>query len=172
MTSLFGSRIIDCGVELLIKLSRVSAHSTLACIIGALWARWCKRGILHEARDEGRRKNRAPVKSPLFWLFRPPTPTNIDWRRWCQKGQWKVDHYSKLVTFLATRNTDSSINHRKITTTREWITFNNVSLSAAKLRFSQPKFSLSSNTAARNKTENLLFKQIPRPRLTLSRAYE
>ena len=54
----------------------VHAYSTLACIRGALWARRCKRGILLEARDEGKRKNKAPVKSPLFWLFRPPTPTN------------------------------------------------------------------------------------------------
>ena len=54
----------------------VHAHSTLSCITGALWTRRCKRGILLEARDKGKRKNKAPVKSPLFWLFRPPTPTN------------------------------------------------------------------------------------------------
>ena len=121
MTPLVGSRsdVIDCGVELHIKLNKscfclaVLAHSTLAYISGALWARRYKRGILREARDKGRRKNKAPVKIPLIWLFRPPTPTHIDWRRWCYKGQWKVDPLLELVTFLATRNTNSSINHRK-----------------------------------------------------------
>ena len=64
----------------------VHAHSTLACITGALWARRYKRGILSEARDEGRRKNKAPVKSPLFSLFPPPTPTNIEWHAVMLKG--------------------------------------------------------------------------------------
>ena len=39
----------------------------------------------------GRRKNKALVTSPLLWLFRSPAPTNIDWRQWCQKDQWKHD---------------------------------------------------------------------------------
>ena len=58
---------------------------------GTLWAKRGKRGILLEAREEGRRKNKALVTSPLLWLFRSPTPTNIDWRQWCQKDQWKHD---------------------------------------------------------------------------------
>ena len=33
-----------------------------------------ERSISREARDEGEGKNKAPVDSPLFWLFRPPTP--------------------------------------------------------------------------------------------------
>ena len=57
----------------------------------------------------GEEKNKAlTTASPLFWLFRPPTPTSttsfagslspgnevatsIDWRRWCQKDQSKHD---------------------------------------------------------------------------------
>ena len=47
----------------------------------------------HFARSvrRGEEKNKAAVTSPLFWLFRPPTPTSIDWRRWCQKDQSKHD---------------------------------------------------------------------------------
>ena len=111
----------------------VYAHSTLACITGALRARRCKRGILHEARDEGRRKNKAPVKSPLLWLFRPPTLTNIDWRRWCQKDQWKVDPLLKTCYLLGYQKHRQQHKPQEITNTREWITFNNVRLSAAKL---------------------------------------
>ena len=59
-------------------------------------------------------------------------------------------HYSKIVTFLATRNTDNS---KKKTHDRSnckgKITFNKVRLSEAKVRFAQSKFS--SNTAARKK---------------------
>ena len=58
----------------------------LPCITGALWAKRNEHGILREARDEGRRRNKAPVTSPLFWLFRP-----IKWRRWSQKDQSKHD---------------------------------------------------------------------------------
>ena len=63
---------------------------SLACITGALWAKRDERGILREVGDEGRRKkNKGPVTevitSPLFWLFCQHTPTNFDWRRWCQK---------------------------------------------------------------------------------------
>ena len=32
-----------------------------------------------------------PVTSPLFWLFRPPMPTSINWQLWCQKDQAKQD---------------------------------------------------------------------------------
>ena len=38
---------------------------------------------------------------------------NIDWGWWCQKDHWNTIHYLKIVTFLATRNTDSSINPTK-----------------------------------------------------------
>ena len=46
----------------------------------------------------GEEKNKAPIRSPLFLLFRPPTPTNINYPRWCQKNQSK---HAKIVTFLA-----------------------------------------------------------------------
>ena len=60
----------------------------VACITGALCAKRGKRGILREARDNGRRKKLSACAlqdrsswhqsgSPLFRLFRPPTPTNI-----------------------------------------------------------------------------------------------
>ena len=100
----------------------VHAHSTLTCITGALWARRCKRGILREARNEGRRKNKAPVKSPLFWLFRPPTPTNIDWRRWCYKGQWKVDPLLETCYLFGYQKHRQQHKPQEITTTRDWIT--------------------------------------------------
>ena len=47
----------------------------------------------HFAREtiEWKRRNKAPVTSPLFWLFHPPSRTNIDWRWWCQKDQSKHD---------------------------------------------------------------------------------
>ena len=70
--------------------------STVACITGALWAKRGKRGICAkcETRDEGRRKNKAPVAGPLFWLFCPRLRLRlqIDWRRSCQKDQWKVEN--------------------------------------------------------------------------------
>ena len=56
-----------------------------------------------------------PGPSPSFWLFHPSTPTKywlmavIDVKRTNEN----TIHYSKIVTFLATRNTDRSINHRK-----------------------------------------------------------
>ena len=117
-----------------------------------------------KCETRGKEKNKAPVTGPLFWLFRPPTPTAL--RRWCQKDQskhtlgaryffsavsafcqvfivtrgfgrrcvglWPTPKIStaceknllprviktrsitrKLSSFLATRNTNSSINHRK-----------------------------------------------------------
>ena len=73
-------------------------HYYIACIIGVLWANRGKCGILCKAQNEGKvqdeEKIMVPVTSPLFWLFHPPMPTNIDWRWWCQKDQWK--HYPLL----------------------------------------------------------------------------
>ena len=43
----------------------------------------------------GKEKNKAPVRSPLFLLFRPLTPTNINYPRWCQKNQSKHDPLSR-----------------------------------------------------------------------------
>ena len=47
------------------------------------------------------------------------------------------------------------------------ITFNNVRLSAAKVRFAQSKFSYLQDSGGKDKRENVSLKQIPR-----SRAYE
>ena len=99
----------------------VLAHCTLAYISGALWARRYKRGILREARDKRRRKNKAPVKSPLFWLFRPPTPTNSDWRRWCYKDQWKVDPLLETCYLFGYQKHQQQHKPQEITTTRELI---------------------------------------------------
>ena len=48
--------------------------------------RSAKRAQSARRREE---KNRAPVTSPFFWLFRPPMLTSIDYRRWCLKGPTK-----------------------------------------------------------------------------------
>ena len=75
-----------------------------------------ERGILREARDEretreeGRRKHKAPRNKSIVVALPPtPTPTNIDWRRLCQKNQRKAENTIHYSFFLATRNTDSSI---------------------------------------------------------------
>ena len=58
----------------------------------------------------GEEKNKAPVTSPLFWLVRPPTQTDGgDVKRTNQN----TIHYSNIVIFRATRNTNNSIKHRK-----------------------------------------------------------
>ena len=66
---------------------------SIACMTGALWA---KRGERDISRDtsarRGEEKNKAPVRSPLFLLFRTLTPTNINYPRWCQKNQSKLSH--------------------------------------------------------------------------------
>ena len=82
----------SCWSELLFWFSNRKRKAVKpACMAGALWAKQGERGILPETRDKGRRKNKAAVTSPLFWLFRPPTPKNIDWRLWCPKEQSKRD---------------------------------------------------------------------------------
>ena len=40
-------------------------------------------------------KNKAPVRSPLFLLFRPLPPTSTNCPRWCQKNQSKHDPLSR-----------------------------------------------------------------------------
>ena len=83
----------------------------------------------HGARSarSGAEKNKAPVTSPMFWLFRPTTPTDGgDVKRTNQN----TIHYSNIVIFLSTRNNNNSIKHRKNCEGK--ITFSNVRLSAAK----------------------------------------
>ena len=43
----------------------------------------------------GEEKNKGPVRSPLFLLFCPLTPTNINYPWWCQKNQSKHDPLSR-----------------------------------------------------------------------------
>ena len=90
----------------------------------------------------GEEKNKAAVTSPLFWLFRPPTHTSIDWRRRCQKDQSKHDTLLENCHLSGYQKYRQQHKPQEITTTRAWITFNNVRLSGAKVRFAQSKFSL------------------------------
>ena len=52
----------------------------VACMTGALGAKWGERDISCRARHEhearGKEKNKVPVHSPLFLLFRPLPPTS------------------------------------------------------------------------------------------------
>ena len=97
------------------------------------------------ARPGAKKKYSACNQS--FVLALPPTYAHKYWlTAVISKGPIKTRSITrKIVTFLAVRNIHSSINHRT------WITFNNVKLSAAKIRFAQSKFSLCFNTAARRK---------------------
>ena len=86
------------------------ARRTRHCARGARW---------------GEEKNKEPVTSPLLWLFRPPTPADGgDVKRTNQN----TIHYSNIVIFLATRNTNNTGNNSE----DKLITFNNVRLSVAK----------------------------------------
>ena len=97
--SLCFARLCDSCISSNIWLNLFTSHQLdyhIACIIGVLWANRGKCGILCIVQDEGEENIIAPVTSPLFWLFHPPTRTNIDWWWWCQKDQWKHDpllHY-------------------------------------------------------------------------------
>ena len=56
---------------------------------------FARSAIRARSARRGEEKNKAPVRSPLFLLFRPLTPTNINYPRWCQKNQWKHDPLSR-----------------------------------------------------------------------------
>ena len=90
----------------------------------------------------GEEKNKAAVTSPLFWLFRPPTHTSIDWRRRCQKDQSKHDTLLENCHLSGYQKYRHQHKPQEIKTTRSWITFNNIRLSKAKVPFAQSKFSL------------------------------
>ena len=90
----------------------------------------------------GEEKNKAAVTSPLFWLFRPPTHTSIDWRRRCQKDQSKHDTLLENCHLSGYQKYRHQHKPQEIKTTRSWITCNNVRLSKAKVPFAQSKFSL------------------------------
>ena len=90
----------------------------------------------------GEEKNKAAVTRPLFWLFRPPTHTSIDWRRRCQKDQSKHDTLLENCHLSGYQKYRHQHKPQEIKTTRSWITFNYVRLSKAKVPFAQSKFSL------------------------------
>ena len=150
--------------------SIVSLHSR-RFISQARWTRQFQNNVrnVREARDEGSRKIKhlLPVhccgSSALLHLQVLTDGGNI------KSTHQNTIHYSKIVAFLATRNTDSSINYKpQEITARAKIIFNNLRLSAAKVRFPLSKFSLCPTTAARNKRgKACCSNQIPR-----WRAYE
>ena len=90
----------------------------------------------------GEEKNKAAVTSPLFWLFRPPTHTSIDWRRRCQKDQSKHDTLLENCHLSGYQKYRHQHKPQEKKPTRSWITCNNVRLSKAKVPFAQSKFSL------------------------------
>ena len=51
------------------------------------------------------------ITSPLFWLFCQHTPTNFDWRRWCQKDD-------PLLNFSGYQKHQQQHKLQEITTTR------------------------------------------------------
>ena len=99
-------------------LRRWRSREHVACITGALLAKRGDLVILNKAlkvsdvRDKGRRKIKRllPVhcSGPSAHL-RPQVLTD---RGDVKRTNQNTIHYSKIVTFQATRNTDSSINHR------------------------------------------------------------
>ena len=68
----------------------LSISNWLACMTATLWAKRGERDISRGARSvrRGEEKNKAPVHSPLFSLFRPLS-------RWCQKNQSKHNSLSR-----------------------------------------------------------------------------
>ena len=119
-----------------------------ASITGALQAKRGKRSICEkrESQDERRRKTKAPVAGPLFWLFH--ARLHLKWL--LTDG----GHVKRTNEKLKTRSINRQQHKlQEVKTTRTWITFNNVRLTtAAKTRFSQSKFSSCSNTATRKKS--------------------
>ena len=100
------------------------------------------RHFARSARRGEEKRKRLLITSPLFWLFRPPTPSSVDWRRWCQKNQSKHDTVLENCHLSGYQKHRQQHNPQVIRTTRALITFNNLPLSAAKVRFALSKFSL------------------------------
>ena len=92
--------------------------------------RSAKRG---RSARRGEERNKPPVASPFFWLFRPPMPTSIDYRRWCLKGPTKTRSVTKNSHLSGYQKHRQQHKTTGITTTRAKITFNNIRLGAAKL---------------------------------------
>ena len=129
----------------------------LVCITGALWAKQGERGILHKVRDEGKRKNKAPVTNRLFWLLHSPMPTDIDWQQWCQKEQSKHDPLLENYHLSGGQKHWQQHKLQEMTTTRAWNTFktqygkNEICLVKVKFR--------SKHSSGKEKRESLLFQK-------------
>ena len=129
----------------------------LVCITGALWAKQGERGILHKVRDEGKRKNKAPVTNRLFWLLHSPMPTDIDWQQWCQKDQSKHDPLLENYHLSGGQKHWQQHKLQEMTTTRAWNTFktqygkNEICLVKVKFR--------SKHSSGKEKRESLLFQK-------------
>ena len=99
-----------------------------------------------------KKKIKCLLPGPSFWLFHPSMPTKLilaDGRDRCQKDQWKHDPLLENCHLSGNQKHRREHKPQEITTTRAWITFNNVRVSAVKLRFAQSNFSLCPNTAVR-----------------------
>ena len=105
-------------------------------------------------RRGGEKNIKAPVTSPLFWLFPPP---NVCPQVLTDSGDVKRTHQSNHNPILDKSHLSGYHQHQQqhkpqeMKTTRAWITFTNVRLSAAKVRFAQSKLSLCPNTVAGKK---------------------
>ena len=74
----------------------------VACMTGALRAKRGERDISRGARSarRGEEKNKAPVRSPLFLLFRPLSPTN-------KTNRCDVKRTNQKTRFIIARNLSS-----------------------------------------------------------------
>ena len=115
--------IMHANVLIIILYWKLEGFYQIACITGTLWAKRGERFILREARNEceaayeGRRNIKCLFLYQSIVLALLPTyPSRVlidggDVKRTDQN----TIHYSKIVTFLATRNTDNSMRHIEIT---------------------------------------------------------
>ena len=113
--------------------------------------------ILHKVWDEGRRKNKAPVTSPLFWLLHSLMPTDIDWQQQCQKDQSKHDPLLENCHLSGGQKHWQEHKLQEMTTTRAWNTFK-TQYSKNKICLVKVKFR-SKHSSGKEKRESLLLKK-------------
>ena len=125
----------------------------LACITGALWAKQAKHAILHKAQDEVGRKileHLLPVpcsgSSPHLMYAHKYWLTAV-----MSKGPIKPQSNTRKSHLSGYHQHQQQHKPREMKITRAWITFTNVRLSAAKVRFAQSKLSWCPNTVAGKK---------------------
>ena len=126
-----------------------------------MWPRHWTR-VWSARREEA--KNKTPVTSPLFWLFRPPTPTSIDWRRWCQKDQSKHDPLLQNCHLSGYQKHRQQHKTQEITARPKSIMLDSV---RQKWYLLSQSLVMCKHRGEKEKREDVLLKQIPR-----SRAYE